>query len=201
MRFVIASGNEHKLIELKRIWGAEGLELDAVSLAAFPGYVEPVEDGSSFAENALIKAHAANDSTGLPAIADDSGIEVDVLNNMPGIRSARWAGVGATPEESLDLLIRQLLDVPYERRTARFVCAMALVDGDAEHVVEGVMNGHLLLEKHGEHGFGYDPVFVTDGQQVTNGELTDAQKDALSHRGKAARALIPFIRSVSVPGI
>jgi XTP/dITP diphosphohydrolase len=192
---VVASSNAHKLAELKRIWAAAGLEFEFRSLADYPGYPEPADDGRTFAQNALIKARAACAYTGLAAVADDSGIEVDLLNGMPGVRSARWAGVGASAQASLELLIAQLADTAYEDRTARFNCAMALVAPDgSEQVVSGVMPGHLVLEPQGSNGFSYDPVFVTDGQSVTNGVLTDAQKDALSHRGQAARALVPYLR-------
>ncbi|MDR1791407.1 MAG: RdgB/HAM1 family non-canonical purine NTP pyrophosphatase [Propionibacteriaceae bacterium] len=194
---VIASSNPHKLDELRRIWAGAGLDLELKSLADFPGYVEPVENGRTFEANALIKARAAAEFTGLPAVADDSGIEVELLNWMPGVRSARWAGVGASPAASLQLLIDQLADTEYEDRVARFTCAMALVTPDGEErVVTGVMPGHLVLEPQGSNGFGYDPIFVTDGQQVTNGILTDAQKDALSHRGKAARAMAEYLRKL-----
>jgi XTP/dITP diphosphohydrolase len=198
---VVATSNAHKVAELRRIWAAAGLAFEFASLNDFPGYVEPREDARTFAGNALIKARAAAAATGLVAVADDSGIEVELLNWMPGVRSARWAGMGASAEDSLRLLIAQLADTTFAERAARFTCAMALVAADgSEQVVEGVMPGHLVLEPQGANGFGYDPVFVTEGCEVTNGELSDAQKDALSHRGQAARALVPYLRAVLSSG-
>ena len=133
-------------------------------------------------------------ATGLPALADDSGLEVDVLNGMPGVRSARWAGPDATDSDNNELLLRQLVDVAESARTARFVCAMALVLPDGiEEVRIGVMSGRLTVSPVGENGFGYDPLFVADGNTVTNGELDPAAKDAISHRGQAVRAIVPVL--------
>jgi XTP/dITP diphosphohydrolase len=194
---VIATNNAHKLDELRRIWDESGLVISIASLGDYPVYPEPDENAGTFEGNALIKARAAAAATGEIAVADDSGIAVDLLGGMPGVRSARWAGVGASAQASLDLLIAQLSDTSFEERTARFVCAMALVTPQGgEYVAEGTMEGNLVLEPKGENGFGYDPVFVAKGQNCTNGELTPAQKDALSHRGKAARALIPYLKKV-----
>jgi XTP/dITP diphosphohydrolase len=133
-------------------------------------------------------------ATGLPALADDSGLAVDVLNHMPGVRSARWAGPGASDEENNSLLLRQLADVPPAERTARFVCAMALALPDgSEHVRVGVMHGRLAVSPAGQNGFGYDPLFVADGYTMTNGELGPSTKDAISHRGRAVRAILPVL--------
>ena len=191
---VLATANAKKLAELRRLVAAAGLRLTVHGLADVADYPAPAETEPTFEGNALLKARACVAATGLPALADDSGLAVDVLNGMPGVRSARWAGPDATDEENNALLLRQLDDVPEERRTARFVCAMALVlPGGAEHVRTGEMPGRLLRAPAGERGFGYDPLFVADGQRVSNAELTGEAKDAISHRGKAVRAIIEVL--------
>jgi len=158
-------------------------------------YDEPVENGATFAENALLKARACVAATGLPAIADDSGLAVDALNGMPGIFSARWSGSHGNDRANLELLLGQLADVPDERRGARFVCAAALVVPPApaglpaEAVFEASWRGRLIREPRGTNGFGYDPIFVPEGEQRTSAELTPAEKDAASHRGQAFRLL------------
>jgi XTP/dITP diphosphohydrolase len=199
VRIVLATHNAKKGVELQRIFDAAGLVAEVVGLDAVVPYPEPAETERDFAGNALIKAKAAAAATGEVAIADDSGIEVELLNNMPGVRSARWAGVGASDEENLRLLIAQLGDTAYSDRAARFVCAMALVTPDgAAQVVRGVMGGKLVLQPRGGNGFGYDPIFVSDEQPApggrTNAELSPAEKDAISHRAKAAKALVPLLR-------
>jgi len=157
-------------------------------------YEEPAENGDTFEANALIKAHAAAAVTGLPTLADDSGIEVDVLNKMPGVRSARWAGPGSSDTENLELLVRQISDVELGRRRGRFVCAMALVRPDGtEEVLRRTMEGVVIDAPRGSNGFGYDPIFITDGHDVTNAELTSSEKDAVSHRGQALRAMLPLL--------
>lgn len=187
---VLATHNVHKLAELRRVLEGEGVGVAVVGLDAFEAHPEPAETEDSFEGNALIKARAAAVRTGLPALADDSGLEVDALNRMPGVRSSRWSGPSATDESNLRLVLAQLDDVPDPRRTARFVCAMALVLPDGtEHVLRRTMEGRLAREPDGDHGFGYDPIFVTDGFDVTNGRLSPAQKDAVSHRGQAVRAM------------
>jgi len=196
-RVVVATHNAHKGEELQRIFDAEGLDAQVTPLSAFPPYPDPDETEWTFEGNALIKARAAVAQTGEIAVADDSGIEVDLLNNMPGVRSARWSGVGATDEANLRLLVAQLADTADEQRTARFVCAMALVTPSGrEEVVRGVMPGHVVLEPRGSNGFGYDPMFVADGQTRTNGELSSHEKDAISHRARAAHALVPYLADV-----
>ncbi|MBI5027662.1 MAG: RdgB/HAM1 family non-canonical purine NTP pyrophosphatase, partial [Actinobacteria bacterium] len=170
------------------------VDADVRGLDAFPAYPEPAETERTFEGNALLKARAAVAATGHIAVADDSGLEVDLLNGMPGVRSARWSGPEATDSRNLDLLIAQLTDTADADRTARFVCAMALVTPDGgEHLVRGVMEGRLVLEPRGSNGFGYDPIFVADGNTVTNAELTPEQKDAISHRGQAVRAIVPVL--------
>jgi XTP/dITP diphosphohydrolase len=171
-----------------------GLLLDVVGLGDVTPYDEPPEDGDSFEANALIKARAGAAVTGLPTLADDSGIEVDVLNKMPGVRSARWAGPGSSDADNLQLLLRQISDVDPERRRGRFVCAMALVRPDGtEEVLRRTMEGVVIDAPRGSNGFGYDPIFVTDGHDVTNAELTPSEKDAVSHRGQAVRAMLPLL--------
>ncbi|KPM56800.1 non-canonical purine NTP pyrophosphatase, RdgB/HAM1 family [Frankia sp. CcI49] len=195
-RVVLASRNDGKLRELDRILAGTGLAIEVVALPPGP---EVAETGSTFAENALIKARDAVATTGLAAIADDSGLTVDELAGMPGVRSARWAGVRAGTRTDRDaannaLLLAQLDDVEAERRGAAFVCAAALVTPDgAEHVVHGSLRGRLLTAGRGEGGFGYDPLFVADGETRTNAELTADEKDLISHRGKALRELATVI--------
>ena len=168
--------------------------MQVLGLADTPSYPEPAETERTFAGNALLKARACAAATGLPALADDSGLEVEVLNEMPGVRSARWAGPQASDADNNALLLRQLADVPAADRAARFVCAMAAVLPDGtEHVRLGVMSGRLVEAPLGENGFGYDPLFVADGQTVTNAELDPAAKDAISHRGQAVRAIVPVL--------
>jgi XTP/dITP diphosphohydrolase len=193
-RVVLASNNRHKLAELRRIVTATAPDVEVLGLADVVHYPEPAETERTFAGNALLKARACRDATGLPALADDSGLEVDVLNQMPGVRSARWAGPGASDADNNALLLRQLYDVPPEERTARFVCAMAAVlPNGTEHVRIGVMSGRLVEAPLGENGFGYDPLFVADGNTLTNAQLEPTAKDAISHRGQAVRAIVPVL--------
>jgi len=194
---VVATHNAKKAVELHRVLAAAGVDADVRGLDAFPAYPEPAETERTFEGNALLKARAAVAHTGLPAVADDSGLEVDLMNGMPGVRSARWSGPDATDAGNLELLIRQLTDTDDADRTARFVCAMALVTPEgAEHLVRGVMEGRLVLEPRGGNGFGYDPIFVAEGNTVTNAELSPEQKDAISHRGQAVRAMVPVLQGL-----
>jgi XTP/dITP diphosphohydrolase len=196
-RLVLATANPHKLIELTRILAAGHVEVQVSSLAEFPGAPEVAETGATFAANALLKAHAIARFTGLPAVADDSGICVDALNGMPGVLSARWSGRHGDDAANLVLLLAQLADVPDERRGAQFVCAAALVLPDGrEHVSEGVVTGRLIREPRGQNGFGYDPIFVPDSAGITTAEMDPADKDRISHRGKALRGLAPVIAAV-----
>lgn len=195
-RLVLASHNEHKLGELRAILRPVIGDLDpaqVVSALEF-GAPEPIEDGLTFAENALIKARALAAATGLPSVADDSGLAVDVLGGAPGIFSARWSGRHGDDAANLDLLLAQISDVALEHRLAQFVCAAALVtpQGD-EHVELGRMHGYLLTERRGDGGFGYDPIFVPEGATRTTAELSPEEKNAISHRGRAFRALAPHI--------
>jgi XTP/dITP diphosphohydrolase len=192
---VVATHNAKKAAELHRVLAAAGLEVEVKGLDEFPAYPEPAETERTFEGNALIKARAAVAATGCIAVADDSGLEVDVLNRMPGVRSARWSGPDATDEANLKLVLAQLSDTGEEERTARFVCAMALVSPDGtQHLVRGVMNGHLIDVARGDFGFGYDPIFIADGYSKTNAELDPEVKDAISHRGQAVRKIVPLLK-------
>ncbi len=194
MRAVLASRNAHKLVELQRIIAAVMPSSDSwelVSLADWPDAPDPPETGASFEANALIKARSAAAATGLLALADDSGIAIDALNGMPGVLSARWAGRHGDDEANLRLVLAQLADVPAERRGAAFVCAAAAATPDGRTVVvEGRATGQVIREPRGHGGFGYDPIFIPDGYDVTTAELSPEDKDAISHRGKALRALV-----------
>jgi XTP/dITP diphosphohydrolase len=193
-RVVLATRNAQKLAELRRIVAPEAPDVQVLGLADVAAYPEPAETERTFEGNALLKARACVAATGLPALADDSGLAVDVLNQMPGVRSARWAGPGASDQENNALLLRQLADVPAAERTARFVCAMALALPDgSEHVCIGDMRGRIAVSPAGHNGFGYDPLFVADGYAMTNGELEPSVKDAISHRGRALRAILPVL--------
>lgn len=192
-QLVLATNNAKKLTELRRVVGDA---VEVLALADVEPYPEPAETEDSFEGNALLKARACRAATGRAALADDSGLEVDVLNQMPGVRSARWAGPGAGDEANTALLLRQTDDVPAERRTARFVCALALVLPDGtEHVLRRSWEGTLGTAPVGENGFGYDPVFVPDGHTQSAAQLSPEQKDAISHRGQAVRAMEPLLRT------
>jgi len=193
-RVVLATRNAHKVAELRRILSETNVAIEVVDLAEFPNVPEVPETGLTFADNALLKAHAVAEATGLSAVADDSGLCLDVLAGMPGIFSARWAGKHGDDAANLNLLLNQLSDVSDEHRQAQFVCAAALVTpGEAadpsEFVVEGTLHGRLIREAKGDNGFGYDPIFVPDGYSVTTAQLSASEKDAISHRGQAFRKL------------
>lgn len=195
-RLVLATHNLHKIGELRAILAPVLPDLDPASVvgARDVGAAEPVEDGVTFAENALIKARALAAHTGLPAVADDSGLAVDVLGGAPGIFSARWSGRHGDDAANLALLLAQLADVRPEHRGARFVCAAALVTPDGtEHVETGTLEGTLATAPLGAGGFGYDPVLVPAGGTRTCAELTPEEKNAISHRGQAFRALVPAV--------
>ena len=200
-RVILASHNAKKLRELQRILAAAvpGLDPEQVISSAGIALQDVVEDEVSFAGNALLKARSAAAATGLLAVADDSGLAVDVLGGAPVIFSARWSGRHGDDEANNDLLLAQLGDVPDAHRTARFVCAAALVaPGGAESIERGEMVGLLLRERRGEGGFGYDPLFLPDGETRSAAELSPAQKDAISHRGKAFRALAGHVAQLLV---
>lgn len=192
-RLLLATRNTKKLEELRRIL-APKMPVEVLGLADVPAYDEVAESGATFADNALIKAVEAVKHTGLVTVADDSGLAVEALNGMPGVLSARWAGAAKNDAANLNLLLEQLADTPDERLGAAFVCAAALVTPDGSRIVrEGRMPGRLIRRPRGENGFGYDPIFVAEGHQLTSAELEPAEKDAISHRGKALRELLPFI--------
>jgi XTP/dITP diphosphohydrolase len=195
-RLVLATRNAHKVSELRRILaGLDGLEI--VGVDAFPGVPDVAETGVTFAENALLKAHAVARATGVPAVADDSGLCVEVLGGAPGVFSARWSGRHGADRANLELLLAQLSDVPDAHRAAWFACAaaLALPDG-AERVVEGRLDGSVAKAPRGSGGFGYDPIFVPDGDTRTLAEYGPEEKDAISHRGRAFRALAPVVEQV-----
>jgi XTP/dITP diphosphohydrolase len=196
VKVLLATRNAGKLAELQRML-ADG-PVEVVGLADVPEFPDAPETGATFAENALAKARDAANATGLPAVADDSGLAVDALNGMPGVLSARWSGRHGDDVANLELLLGQLTDVPDERRGAAFVCAAALVvPGGLETVVHGEWTGRIVREPRGSGGFGYDPISVPDGEQRTSAELRPEEKDAASHRGRAMRALLPHLRDLT----
>jgi len=196
VRIVLGTRNEHKVAELRNILQPLLADLDVIGAREFD-LPEPVEDEVTFAGNALIKARQITRETGLIAIADDSGICVDAMGGAPGVFSARWSGKHGDDDANLQLLLHQMGDVPDRYRGAEFRCAAALVTPDGvELVEEGVMRGTLMREKQGANGFGYDPIFMPEGLSVSSAEISPAEKDAISHRGKAFRALAPHIASV-----
>ena len=225
MKLIVATHNEGKLAEIRRILvqdlGADAERIELVSAGSM-NLPDPVETGVTFQENALLKARFVASLTGLPALADDSGLIVDVMGNAPGILSARWAGHHGDDEANNRLLLAQIADIPDEKRTARFRCAAALAVPDAavtsstdnatasdgnyaiasETVQIGEMTGVIIREPRGDNGFGYDPLFVPDDQPdnadrpLTSAEMTSAQKNAISHRGKAITAIVPAVEQL-----
>lgn len=195
MRVLVASRNAKKLEEMRRILAEHMTTVEVVGLDDVAPYDEPVEDQPTFEGNALVKARAGVAATGLPTLADDSGICVDALNGMPGVLSARWSGPPKSDDRNNTLLLAQLADVPDERRTAHFACAVALAHPDGrELVVEGRMDGRVEREVRGDGGFGYDVLFVADDHPGrTTAELSRDEKDAISHRGKALREIAPLV--------
>jgi XTP/dITP diphosphohydrolase len=188
-RVVLATRNTHKVVELRRILTAAGLSVELIGLDAYPDLPEVPETGATFEANALLKAHAVASATGLTAVADDSGLSVDALNGMPGVLSARWSG-GLGDEANLRLVLAQIGDVPDDRLGASFECAAAGVFPDGrEVVVRGRLTGTITRTPRGINGFGYDPIFVPTGDSRTTAELDPDEKDAISHRGVAFRAL------------
>jgi XTP/dITP diphosphohydrolase len=196
-KLLLATRNAGKLAELQRLLETAVPGIDVVGLGDVPDYPEAPETGATFQENALLKAREAVRYTGLAAVADDSGLTVDALNGMPGVLSARWSGRHGDDDANTALLLGQIADVPDERRGAAFVCAAALVTPDgAERVLERQWRGSVVREKRGSNGFGYDPVFVPEGLDVTSAELSPDEKDARSHRGQAFAALVPVLAEV-----
>jgi XTP/dITP diphosphohydrolase len=201
VELLVASRNTKKLAELRRVLDAAGVSgLTLMSLDDVAEFDEAPETGATFEENALAKARDAYRATGVASVADDSGLEVDALNGMPGVLSARWAGVHGEDAANTALLLAQLRDVPDERRGGAFVSACALVYGaggaEKEVVVRGTWPGRIGREPLGDGGFGYDPVFIPEGSTRTAAELTPDEKDAASHRGRALSLLVPALRDL-----
>lgn len=199
----LASRNAKKLAEMQRILAEHVPDIEVLGLDDVEHYEEPAETEPTFEGNALIKARVAVEATGLPSLADDSGLCVDALNGMPGVLSARWAGTKKDDRANNELLLEQLADVPDERRGAHFTCAVAFAypvgaAGIAEHVVHGTMPGRIIREMRGSGGFGYDVLFCADGHDLTSAELPPGEKDAISHRGQALRAIAPVVADVLV---
>jgi XTP/dITP diphosphohydrolase len=196
-KLLLATRNAGKLAELQRLLESAVPGIEVIGLRDVPEYPEAPETGATFEENALLKAREAVRYTGLAAVADDSGMTVDALNGMPGVLSARWSGRHGDDDANMSLLLGQIADVPDERRGAAFVCAAALVTPDGtERVLERQWRGSVVREKRGSNGFGYDPVFVPQGLDVTAAELSPDEKDTRSHRGQAFAALVPVLAEV-----
>jgi XTP/dITP diphosphohydrolase len=198
IKLLVASRNRKKLAELRRVLDAAAVTgLTLVSLDEVPPFDEAPETGATFEDNALAKARDGFAATGLPTVADDSGLEVAALNCMPGVLSARWSGVHGDDTGNTALLLAQLRDVPDERRGAAFVSACALVSESDEMVVRGEWPGAIAREPRGDAGFGYDPVFIPDDADRTAAQLTAEEKDAMSHRGRALALLLPALRALA----
>lgn len=199
-RIFLASRNRKKIEEMERLLREFAPGVEVLGIDDVEHYDEPVEDQPTFEGNALLKARAGFEATGLPSLADDSGLCVDALNGMPGVLSARWGG--GTPksdERNNELLLQQLADVPDDRRGAHFACAVAFVHAAGEEVVHGRMSGHVIRELRGSGGFGYDVLFVADehaAEGLTSAELGPGEKDRISHRGRALREIAPRVAEV-----
>ncbi|MGO4200399.1 RdgB/HAM1 family non-canonical purine NTP pyrophosphatase [Rhodococcus sp. TAF43] len=198
-RILVASRNAKKLGELRRVLAAAGIDgLEVIGLDEVPEFPETPETGATFEDNALVKALDGAAATGLPCVADDSGLEVDALNGMPGVLSARWSGAHGNDDANTALLLGQLSDTPDERRGAAFVSACALaIPGAGPIVVRGEWRGRIVREPRGDNGFGYDPVFEPGGEQRTSAELSPQEKDAASHRGRALAQLVPALAQLA----
>jgi XTP/dITP diphosphohydrolase len=195
---LVASRNRKKLAELRRVLDAAGVSgLTLLSLDDVAAFDEAPETGATFEENALAKARDAFRATGIASVADDSGLEVAALNGMPGVLSARWSGRHGDDEANTALLLRQLRDVPDARRDAAFVSACALVSSAGEVVVRGEWPGAIVRAPRGAGGFGYDPVFLPSGSDRTAAQLSPAEKDAASHRGRALKLLVPALQELA----
>ncbi|WP_026876440.1 RdgB/HAM1 family non-canonical purine NTP pyrophosphatase [Jiangella gansuensis] len=197
-KVVLATRNAHKVPEIRRILESAGAAVDLVAVSEFPEVQDVAETGLTFAENALLKARSVAEATGLPALADDSGLAVEALGGMPGVFSARWAGRHGDDGANLRLVLAQLESVPDAHRQAAFICvaALALPDGTSA-TEEGRVDGAVIRAPRGENGFGYDPIFVADGSTRTTAELAPAEKDAISHRGRAFRAIAHHLAALA----
>ena len=194
---ILATRNAKKLAELRRILQASNVEVDVTDLGEYPDMPEVAETGATFTENALLKARAVVAQTGRPAVAEDSGLCIDALNGMPGVLSARWAGRHGDDDANLRLVLAQLADVPADRRAGHFTCVAALVlPPGEEHITEGTVRGRITSAPRGTNGFGYDPIFVPDCSEQTTAEMSPEAKDAISHRGRALRAMAPVIAAL-----
>lgn len=198
-KILVASRNAKKLGELRRVLAAAGIEgLEVIGLDEVPEFPETPETGATFEANAIVKAVDGAAATGLPCVADDSGLEVDALNGMPGVLSARWSGRHGDDDANTALLLGQLADVPDPRRGAAFVSACALaIPGQDTVVVRGKWRGRIVREPRGDNGFGYDPVFEPEGDRRTSAELSPQEKDAASHRGLALAQLVPALAALA----
>lgn len=194
-KLLLATRNQGKIVEFRRILDALAPgEIELVGLEEFPDLHDVDETGTTFQENALLKAREMSEATGLPAIADDSGLCVDALNGDPGIFSARWAGEHGNDKANLEKVLEQLKDVPDGERTGYFICVAALYLPDGRtHCEEGRFLGTILRSPVGENGFGYDPIFQPEGLSISSAEMSSEEKDAMSHRGKALRAIAPHV--------
>lgn len=193
MNIVLATKNRKKIEEIKKICGVMGTASRIYTLDDFPAYQDVVEDGDTFEANAVKKAEYIARCTGMTAVADDSGLEVDALNGEPGVFSARYAGEDADDRSNLEKLLHELKDVPPEKRSARFVCCIAMASRDEVRTFFGYAEGTIGTEPRGENGFGYDPVFYPEGHNRTFAEMSDDEKNALSHRGAALRELQKYL--------
>jgi XTP/dITP diphosphohydrolase len=194
-RLVLATRNKGKLVEFRRILDALAPgEIHLVGVEEFSDLVDVEETGSTFEENALLKARYTANATGLPSISDDSGLCVDFLNGDPGIYSARWAGTHGDDQANLEKLLSELKDVDDDKRTAHFTCVAALAMPDGRtHVEEGLFHGQILHAPVGQEGFGYDPIFQPLGMSISSAQMSPQDKDAISHRGKALRLIAPHV--------
>ena len=194
---ILATRNAKKLAELRRILEASGVDVSVTDLSGYPDMPEVAETGATFTENALLKARAVVKHTGRAAVAEDSGLCIDALNGMPGVLSARWAGQHGDDEANLRLVLGQLADVPADRRAAHFACVAALVlPSGQEQITAGTVSGRITGAPRGTNGFGYDPIFVPAGSELTTAEMSPEAKDAISHRGRALRAMAPIIAAL-----
>jgi len=201
IQVVLATRNRHKVPEIHRVLTSAGAHVELLALDRFDTVGEIAETGVTFAANASLKARTVAQITGLPALADDSGICVDAMNGMPGVFSGRWSGRHGDDAANVDLLLAQLVDVPDSARSAAFVCVAALVLPDGTTALaQGTMTGRLIRECRGGNGFGYDPIFVPDGATRTTAEMDPAEKDAISHRGRAFTAIATDLKRLVTAG-